>query len=198
MLLPLKMMAQQDTLKIPPGAIAVPDTAKKKKELTRPQKAAIMSAVLPGAGQVYNKKYWKVPIVYVLMGGSGYMFNLYQSQINVYRRAYLYKLAKVPVTGDYFTRFEEKYYKRTRQQVELDDISIDNVRTLKQSARQSRDIFVIIMAVVYAINILDASVDAHLSEFDMDDNLSIGWKPQYIYASNGANGIGLGVNFTIK
>lgn len=131
----------------------------KKKIYSSARKATILSMVLPGAGQVYNKKYWKVPIVYAGLGGFGYMFGFYNSQYNVAR-----KYLKAEYDGDSTT-------------VNDTGLSGDQLLVYKTKYRKFRDISVIGLAAVYVLNIIDANVDAHLKTFDVSDDLSLEIKP---------------------
>lgn len=131
----------------------------KKKIYSSARKATILSAILPGAGQVYNKKYWKVPIVYAGLGGFGYMFGFYNSQYNVAR-----KYLKAEYDGDSST-------------VNNTGLSGDQLLVYKTNYRRFRDISVIGLAAVYVLNIIDANVDAHLKTFDVSDDLSLKISP---------------------
>jgi hypothetical protein len=123
------------------------------------RKAAIMSAVIPGLGQIYNRKYWKFPIVYAGLGGFGYLFYTNQKQFEYYgtnlRAEY----------DDDATTINESGY------------SGDALLELKGDARKNRDLGVLGMAIIYALNIVDANVDAHLRTFDVSDDLSLNIKP---------------------
>lgn len=147
-------------------SIAQTDSSSFSKSLTKrsihsPQKAALLSAVLPGAGQVYNKKYWKVPVIYAGAGALAYSFSYNQKKYIKYRNAYKYRIDGDAATVD---EFEGKY-------------SEDNLNTLQKYYHRYRDLTVIGMAVLYVLNIVDASVDAHLFSFDVSDNISMNIQP---------------------
>lgn len=129
-----------------------------------PHKASIMSLVLPGLGQVYNKKYWKVPIIYAGMGASLYYAFEERSLFREFKEAYLKRVDDDPQTEDL------KYANYTNQ----------NMLSLIDYHRRSRDIFFILTGVVYALNIVDAAVDAHLFYFDVSDDLSASIRPQLL------------------
>lgn len=121
------------------------------------KKAVIFSAVLPGLGQVYNRKYWKVPIIYVAIGGSLY-FAFEQRQLyQQYKTAYVERLQGIPN--------------------EFDDRSDQWLLTNMETARRNRDLLFILSGLLYTMNIIDAAVDAHLFYFDVSDNLSIHFSP---------------------
>ena len=130
-----------------------------------PRRAALYSAVLPGLGQIYNKKYWKVPILYGGFAILGYLVVFNNDQYQILRRA----------------RIAEE--SGQREQNPLGDLGItqyQNTTSLANNvdnARQNRDQMIIYTAVLYGLNIMDAIVDAHLIEFDVNPDLSFKLEP---------------------
>ena len=123
-----------------------------------PAKASLYAAVLPGAGQIYNKKYWKLPLVYGGMFATGYAINYYQGLYKDYKEQLFYIL-------------------ETGEDESLEGFTEDQLRPAIDDARRERDFFIIIMAGVYILQIIDANVDAHLKEFDVNPNLQVKFEP---------------------
>ncbi|MGQ0829554.1 MAG: DUF5683 domain-containing protein [Bacteroidota bacterium] len=146
-----------------------------------PRKAALFSTVLPGLGQAYNKKYWKIPVIYGGFAALGYFINSNQTKYVRYRDAYKYRIDNDPATVD---DYEGKY-------------TDDNLNTLQQYYHRYRDLSVIGAALLYIINIVDASVDAHMFTFDVDDNLSFNIRPTSIYTAS-VNRYTSGLSLSIK
>ena len=139
----------------------------KTKKLTRPATAAIMSACLPGLGQIYNRKWWKVPIVYAGLGGLGYFSYRNFSEYRSYLHAYEYKTGDLPegvTLTDYETQLANRYAE-------------SQLQTYKESYRRNFELFTILTAVWYGLNIVDAVVDGHLYTYDISDDLSINVDP---------------------
>ena len=139
----------------------------KDKKLSRPAKAAIMSACLPGLGQIYNRKWWKVPIVYAGLGGIGYFSYRNFSEYRSYLHAYEYKTGDLPegvTLTDYETQLANKYAE-------------GQLQTYKESYRRNFELFTILTVVWYGLNIIDAVVDGHLYTYDISDDLSINVDP---------------------
>jgi hypothetical protein len=138
-----------------------------------PHKAAVLSAILPGAGQVYNKKYWKVPIVYAALGVTG--FYAYDN-LTIYRG----------LRDEYIARLNGKPFTLT----EFCDLrnpegcATDTVFKYMDKHRRQKDIFIFATIAVYALQIVDAAVDAHLFNFDVSDDLSLQWQPSALYVYN--------------
>ncbi len=120
----------------------------------RPSKAAFYSAILPGLGQAYNKKYWKIPIVYGAIGTSMYLYLDNNKKYNSYRDAYKRRLAG----------FNDDQYQF------LDDSRLIQAQRFYQRNRELSLLFVIGF---YVLNIVDANVDAHLIQFNVNDKLSL-------------------------
>ena len=124
-----------------------------------PSKAAFYSAIFPGLGQIYNKKYWKVPIVWAAMvtSTSVYLFN--NNEYKRYRRAFRQRESGLQ---DEFT---------------LDDgtevISRNGLISAQRTLRNNRDLSLLATALVYILQVVEASVNAHLLQFDINDNLSV-------------------------
>jgi len=164
-----------DTLVIIPA-----DSALTRKEIDplRPAKAAFYSAVLPVLGQAYNKKYWKIPIVYAAIGTGIYFYTDNNKQYKRVREAYKRRLAG----------FEDDEF-----QGRLTD---DGLREAQKSFRRNKELSLLITFGLYALNIVDANVDAHLLQFNVDDNLS--FKPHYtIDEFNNKGRVGLTMNFKL-
>jgi hypothetical protein len=125
-----------------------------------PKKAAIYSACLPGLGQVYNKKYWKVPIIYAGFAGLGYGFYFNHREFKTYRNALRYRYDDDPATIDNFPQYND-----------------DNLVTLKNFYQRYRDLTVVGMVALCTLNVVDAAVDAHLFTFDVSDDLSMRIQP---------------------
>lgn len=136
-----------------------------------PKKATIMSAALPGLGQIYNKKYWKVPIIYAGAAVTGYYLNDNLRNIEKYKKMYLAKMDGDPTIV------------YTPQQIN---------QAIEQY-KQWRDLSYITFAVIYALNIIDANVDAHLFYFDVSEDISLNWAP-YVSPLR-AQGAGLTLTF---
>jgi hypothetical protein len=159
-------------------ALAAADSARRTEQLfglrlTRPEKAGIL-ALLPSGGQIYNKRYWKLPIVYGMVGGLGYWVWFQQSRYAEYRDAY-YIIREVPATTtavvprDYLS--EDEFPNARKEQ------SLNNIYNNLAGYRSYRDLAILISALGYSLQILDAVVDAHLHDFDVSDNLSLNWHP---------------------
>jgi hypothetical protein len=172
--LSLNSFSQEDTVKV--------DKKKNNKAIYgEARKATIMSAIVPGLGQAYNRKWWKVPIVYAGLGGFGYLF--YTNQQNF---AFYGKNLKAENDGDPNTINETKY-------------SSEQLLSLKNDYRKYRDLGVIGCAIIYVFNIIDANVDAHLKTFDVSDDLSLELKPYSdFYSFNNSFGLQTGVSLNLK
>lgn len=174
-LITFKISAQSDT-----------STTEKKSDKStyrRARTATIMSAVLPGAGQVYNRKYWKLPIIYAGLGGFGYLFIVNQRQFT------------------YYSDQLRAHYDEDPSTINNSGYTGEQLQVLKGDYRKNRDLGIIGCMVIYALNILDANVDAHLKTFDVSDNLSLQIKPYgNFYTHNMDYGFqtGIALNFKIK
>jgi hypothetical protein len=140
-----------------------------------------MSAALPGLGQIYNKKYWKVPIIYAAFAVDFYAYTSNQKGYSTYKKAYLYRTDGNATTIDEFEGL-------------LDDATIKNER---DEFRKYRDLNFIIAAGIYVLNIIDASVDAHLFYFDVSEDLSMQINPAMGGNSNSA-WAGIGISISLK
>jgi hypothetical protein len=135
----------------------------------RANRAAIFSAIIPGAGQVYNKKYWKVPILYGGMAALGLGIEYNNRYYKIFREAYLFRVDGDSTTID---RFDE-----ANPDAEVVYPEADALLLRKDYYRRTRDLMWVIGGVVYVLNIIDAYVDAHLSNFDISDDLSLKAEP---------------------
>jgi len=148
--------------------------------LHSPKRATIMSAILPGAGQAYNKKYWKIPVIYVGFATLGYFVASNNKDYKIYKDAYKYRLdGDVTTTDDFVGIYSDQ-----------------DLVTLKNYYRRNRDLSVIGMCLLYTLNILDASVDAHLFYFNVNDDLSLNITPSYMPGQ--FSGPALSFNFHFK
>ena len=124
-----------------------------------PSKAAFYSAVFPGGGQAYNKKYWKVPLAWAAVGIPTYFYLNNNSEYKRYRKAY--KLRKTGLV-DEFT---------------LDDgtelISLTGLERAQKTLRGNRDLSLLVVIIGYVLQIVEASVNAHLLQFDASDNITV-------------------------
>ncbi|MFT3795563.1 DUF5683 domain-containing protein [Flavobacterium sp.] len=122
-----------------------------------PAKAAFYSAVFPGLGQAYNKKYWKMPLVYGAIGAGVYFYTWNNQKYHEFRDVYKRRLAGYT---------DDKYP------------FLDNERLISAQRfyQKNRDISALVTAAFYILNIIDANVDAHLMQFNVDDNLTL--KPE--------------------
>ncbi len=138
-----------------------------------PRKATIYSAVLPGLGQIYNRKYWKVPIVYGGFATLGYFINFNNEVYTTYRQAYSDIIDNDPYTNSHLELKVNASFFKPENISQL----TENLRRAKDGWRRNRDLVVIGTVVFYAVNIIDASVDAHFFNFDISDDLTINWVP---------------------
>jgi len=147
-----------------------------------PKKAAIYSAILPGLGQAYNKKYWKIPVVYAGFGAIAYFIKWNNSNYQTNKLAYRHLTDTIPTTNAH----EELALKYGVDLTDATRRALFKDGLLKQQNydRRNRDLLVISFALFYGLNIIDASVDAHLFNFDISDDLSLNWQPSMHYMEN--------------
>ena len=124
-----------------------------------PSKAAFYSAVFPGGGQTYNKKYWKVPLAWAAVGIPTYFYLDNNSEYKRYRKAY--KLRKTGLV-DEFT---------LEDGTEL--ISLTGLERAQKTLRGNRDLSLLVVIIGYVLQIVEASVNAHLLQFDASDNITV-------------------------
>lgn len=145
-----------------------------------PQKATWLAVVFPGAGQIYNRKYWKLPIVYGGFIGCLYAYNWNGQMYSDYRQAYLDIMDTDPNTNSYEDFFRPGYdFNKNR------DYLKEVFKKRKDRYRRWRDLSVFAFAAVYALSVIDAYVDAQLSSFDISDDINLTVNPQLIPSSTG-------------
>jgi hypothetical protein len=152
-----------------------------------PSRAAFYSAVLPGLGQAYNKKYWKIPIIYAALGTSIYLYIDNTNAYNRYRDAYKRRLAGF--SDDEFWGIDAE-----GNPFNNPGISNDGLIRAQRSLRRNREISLLVTIGIYALNIIDANVDAHLLQYNIDENLAL--KPHFILNENDeSTNLGLTLDF---
>lgn len=151
-----------------------------------PAKAAFYSAILPGLGQAYNKKYWKIPIVYGAIGTGVYFYITNNKEYNRYRDAYKRRLAG-------FT--DDEFYKDANgNQLTTPRVTTESLERGQKFFRKNKEISLLVTFGLYALNIIDANVDAHLLQYNVDENLSLA--PHYKFNEfDASSNLGLTLNF---
>lgn len=132
-----------------------------------PTKATFMSLAVPGLGQAYNKKYWKIPLVYALIGTPLYFALEQRKQFNEFKEVYLARVDEDPTTID--TKYQDVY-------------TDENLLGLIDYHRGNRDLLFVLTGIAYMLNVVDAAVDAHLFYFEVSDDLSAELRPNLQYA----------------
>ena len=151
-----------------------------------PAKAAFYSAILPGLGQAYNKKYWKIPIVWGAIGTGIYFYVNNNKEYNRYRDAYKSRLAG-------FTN-DEFYFDANGNPLTTPRVTTEGLERGQKFYKKNKEISLLVTLGLYALNIIDANVDAHLLQYNVDENLSLA--PQYNIIQIDATGsVGLTLNF---
>jgi|TARA_B110000240_G_scaffold65521_1_gene74682 hypothetical protein len=147
-----------------------------------PARAAFYSAVIPGLGQARNKKYWKIPIVYGAIGTGIYFYLDNNKVYKRYRNAYKRRLAG-------FT--DDEFYGLNSTPI----LSNEALIRAQETLRRNKELSLLITIGLYALNIIDANVDAHLLQYNMDTNLAV--KP-YLDFDTPDNSVQLGLSLNIK
>lgn len=176
------MFAQQkDSLRLETQKDSIQKKRLAKKAIySSARNSTIMSACLPGLGQIYNRKYWKAPIIYAALSGLGYWAITNQIKYKYYSNNLKYANDSDPNTVN------ETLYNN------------DQLVTQKRYYRKYRDYAIIGGVLVYLLNIIDANVDAHLKTFDVSDDLSLQFKPYSNFDYNNKLQAGLTLKLKLK
>lgn len=162
-----------------------------------PKRALWLALVLPGAGQIYNRKYWKLPIVYGGFVGCAYAIRWNNQMYHDYSQAYIDIMDDDPTT--------QSYNKFLHLGATITPSNMAQYQTVfkkrKDRYRRYRDLSIFTLIGVYALSVIDAYVDASLSEFDISEDLSLRVEPTVINATDGrslmrSNGIGIHCSLT--
>ena len=162
--------------------IIIDSLVRKPMNILAPSRAAFYSAVLPGLGQAYNKKYWKIPIVYAAIGTGVYFYLDNDKVYKRYRNAYKSRLAG---------HTDDEFYGDGPSP----KVSSDGLIRAQNTLRRNKELSLLITFGLYALNIIDANVDAHLLQYNLDENLAL--KPHFKYNEQ-ENATNLGVTLNYK
>ena len=151
-----------------------------------PSKAAFFSAIVPGLGQIYNKRYWKAPLVWGAIGTGIYVYSFNNTEYNRTRDAF--KRRRVGLEDEFFD---------INGDGEGPDFSLEALQDAQERAQRDRDLALLITIVMYALNIIDANVDAHLKQYNVNEDLAIDFKP-YLDLNPLTNNPNYGMALVIK
>ncbi|MCJ7466603.1 MAG: DUF5683 domain-containing protein [Maribacter sp.] len=175
------------------GIVLQDSLIEKKKAINplAPSKAAFYSAVLPGLGQIYNRRYWKVPIVYAALGSgiSIYLFN--NDKYVRFRSAFKSRLAGF--NNDEFWNFRNP----GGPPPATPDLPTTALQDGQERYQRDRDLALLVTIVIYALNVVDANVDAHLKQFNVDEDLGLDVQP-YLEVDPITNKPNYGMAFVIN
>ena len=191
------LLSRNDSLQLRKDSIKI---AKKRDWATwrpNPKRAMWLALVLPGAGQIYNRKYWKLPIVYGGFVGCAYALRWNNQMYRDYSQAYLDLMDNDPNT--------QSYNQFLHLGAKIDDSNKARYQKLfksrKDTYRRWRDLSVFCLIGVYALSVIDAYVDASLSEFDISKDLSLRVEPTIINNNRERNPLksnSLGINCSLN
>ncbi len=177
---PANKNAQQTDVIVIDDNIAI-DTAKREHKHS-PKIATFSSAIVPGLGQIYNQKYWKVPIIW----GAGLGMYFYCDYSNT-----LYHRCKLA--------YEQKNEDLTVTDPDLSGQSLSALKTRRNNWRRNRDRAIMLTGLIYVANILDAMVDAHMLDYDISQDLTLHWEPSLMPIENNSyTSSAIGVNIQIR
>ncbi|MDR1526935.1 MAG: DUF5683 domain-containing protein [Dysgonamonadaceae bacterium] len=203
------IFSEQDSIAISDGWIPLADTLaldslpglqKTKVFVPNPTKATIYSAIFPGLGQIYNRKYWKLPIVYGAAIGCVYAISWNGTQYRGYKNAYADLFDGNSETNSW-KAYNYKYYGGTDEQPENWNTSALNgfagrLKNGKDNFRRSLELSYIVSVGVYFLCMIDAYVDAHLFEFDVSEDLSFKMEP-VLFERTTASSRSFGLQFSM-
>ncbi len=135
-----------------------------------PSRAAFYSALLPGLGQIYNKRYWKAPIVWGAIGIGVATYATNNKEYNRFRNAF--KRRRLGF-------FDDEFYPQNNGTIIEGDPRVENssLQDAQEAAQEQRDLSLLVTIALYAFNVIDANVDAHLKQYNVDERLAIDIKP---------------------
>ena len=169
----------EDTKSPKSEEVLIVDTAATNREPINPlapAKAAFYSAILPGLGQAYNKKYWKIPIVYAALGTGTYFYISNNNEYKKVRNSYKRRLAGFVDNDEYV------------------NLTTDRLIDAQDTLRRNKELALLVTIGLYALNIIEANVNAHLLQFNVDENLSL--LPHYeLNEIDKSSNVGLTLNF---
>ena len=177
----IPLFAQEDSIAVSPEEIIPESPDYKPYDPLSPARAAFYSAVLPGLGQAYNGKYWKIPIVYTALGVGVYFYLNNDKEYDRYRDAYKSRLAG---------QTDDEFISETGEEL----LSTEGLIEAQKFYQRNKEISLLVIVGMYALNIIDANVDAHLQQFNVSEDLSL--KPAFNYDQfSGETGYGVNLNF---
>ena len=157
-------------------------------EVSQVKKATTLSTICPGAGQIYNKSYWRVPIVIGGMASTIYTIDWNNRGYKRFKTAYALRVDYDKNPGKYPGGAADEF---------RGAYSATFLKNLKDSYRRNRDLCILLTAGVYMLQIIDAHVDAHLQDYDISDDLTMNLEPYFDYSPVGSNPM-VGVNMSLK
>lgn len=160
-----------------------------------PTVAGVSSAIIPGAGQIYNHKYWKVPLIYAGLATSCYFIYYNYTIYSNFRDAYIARIDGDSTTN--ISSFNVWYIFKTTT-FYLNGYSTDQLLSVQETYRRYLDIAALFTVGIYFLNILDAVVDAHLYHFDVSNNLTLDWQPSMNINPAGKWNAGLALTLNFK
>lgn len=152
-----------------------------KKDYPNPRKAALMSLVLPGSGQIYNKSYWKLPIVYGSLAATITVESFYVKLYREYKTAYFNKVNNLP-----------------QELPKYDGYDATSIKRARDGARKKVEFWGLLIGINVLLITAEAFTDAHLKNFDVSDDLSLRVKPTIFQTNSGSAAVGLGLGFCFR
>lgn len=172
------------------------DTTKQNEFKPDPVKVVWMAAIIPGYGQIMNKKYWKLPLVYGGFLGCAYALTMNSTRYQTYKTAYRDIIDTDPSTNSFITIIPRGY---TIESYGGIGGYTNILKTGQENYRRYRDLSIIASIGYYALTIVDAYVDAQLYDFDISPDLSMRFQPALLENANGlTNAVGMQCSFTLK
>ena len=169
---------EKDSIKeaLPKELVMTEQAVRKPIDALAPSRAAFYSAILPGLGQAYNKKYWKIPLAIGGVATGIYFYQHNDKQYDRYRDAYKRRLAG----------YEDDEF--------FGQVTDDGLIRAQKTLKQNKELALLITIGIYVLNIIDANVDAHLLQYNVDENLT--FRPHFQYnEQENASDLGLTLNF---
>lgn len=186
--IPALAFAQQDSISHTSDTTHAEEEYKYMIDLTKKpdaMKAVWLGTVIPGAGQIYNGSYWKLPIVYGAFMGCGYAISINQNRYSSYKNAYLdlYNdkqagIVSEDISKSYIAVLPEGY---DLNRVGGVDTWMNTLKNQQNIYRRYRDYSILATVIVYALSLIDAYVDAQLFDYDISPDLSLNIEPQIYY-----------------